>query len=59
VKGIHGRDEPTPTASLAPIAVYQIAAAGGTGVGEPVPGLSLECPHVLQRASRARSVTNW
>jgi hypothetical protein len=51
VKGIHGREEPTPAASLAPIAVYQIIAAGGMGVGEPVPGLSLECP---QAASVAR-----
>jgi hypothetical protein len=60
VKGIHGREEPTPAASLAPIAVYQIAAAGGTGVGEPVPGLSLECPpQAPQSASRARRVTNW
>jgi len=46
--------------TLAPTAVYQIAAAGGTGVGEPVPGLSLECPpQAPQRPSRARRVTNW
>jgi hypothetical protein len=56
VKGIHGSEDPTPAASLAPMAVYQIVAAGGIGVGV-VPGLSLEGPPQPASARSPRIVT--
>jgi len=57
VKGIHGTDDPTPAASLAPIAVYQMAEAGGMGVGVVGPEPSEEWPPHAVKAPNPPRIT--